>query len=64
MNNYRVFSDAELITHLRRAASTWFRNADLLALEEMIRRYHERHLAAKDSIVRGFRPGSVSEREP
>ena len=32
-------SDAELIEQLRKAASTWFRNDDLLLLEELIRRY-------------------------
>ncbi len=34
----RNLSDDELIELLRRAASTWFRNSDLLLLEEMIRR--------------------------
>jgi hypothetical protein len=53
MSNYRTFSDAELITHLRRAASTWFRNADLLALEEMIRRYHGRHEPPKHPVRNG-----------
>jgi hypothetical protein len=36
-------SDEELIEHLRRAASIWFKNADLLLLEELIRRYRRKH---------------------
>jgi hypothetical protein len=31
----------DLIDHLRRAGSTWFRNSDLLLLEELIRRVQE-----------------------
>lgn len=31
----------ELIDHLRRAGSIWFRNSDLLLLEELIRRLQE-----------------------
>jgi hypothetical protein len=31
--------DAALIEQLRRAASIWFRNDDLLLMEELIRRY-------------------------
>jgi hypothetical protein len=34
-------SDDELIDHLRRAAATWFKNSDLLLLEELIRRYRK-----------------------
>jgi len=34
-------TSSELIEHLRRAASIWFKNDDLLMLEELIRRYHE-----------------------
>ena len=33
-------SDEELIEALRRAASIWFKNSDLLLLEEFIRRYN------------------------
>lgn len=32
-------TDEELVSQLRRAASTWFKNSDLLLLEELIRRY-------------------------
>ena len=32
-------TDAELIARLRQAASTWFKNSDLLLLEELIKRY-------------------------
>ena len=32
-------TDAELIDHLRRAAGIWFKNADLLLLEELVKRY-------------------------
>lgn len=32
-------TDEELIGVLRRAASTWFKNSDLLLLEELIKRY-------------------------
>jgi len=35
----RDLSDAELVEHLRRAAAVWFKNTDLLLLEELIRRY-------------------------
>jgi hypothetical protein len=32
-------SDEELVEALRKAASIWFRNDDLLLLEELIKRY-------------------------
>ena len=32
-------TDEELIGHLRKAAAIWFKNDDLLLLEELIRRY-------------------------
>jgi len=32
-------TNTELIDQLRRAASIWFKNTDLLLLEELIRRY-------------------------
>ena len=32
--------DKELIERLRKAASTWFKNSDLLLLEKLIRRYY------------------------
>jgi hypothetical protein len=35
-------TDAELINALRRAASVWFKNSDLLMLEELIRRFERR----------------------
>jgi hypothetical protein len=34
-------SDAELIEQLRRAAGIWFKNTDLLLLEELIKRYRQ-----------------------
>ena len=33
-------SDKELIEQLRKAASRWFKNSDLLLLEKLIRRYY------------------------
>jgi hypothetical protein len=33
-------TDNDLIDQLRKAASIWFKNADLLLLEELIRRFH------------------------
>ena len=33
-------TDAKLIEQLRRAAATWFKNWDLLLLEEFIRRFN------------------------
>lgn len=35
----RSIGDDDLIDHLRRAASVWFKNSDLLLLEELIRRF-------------------------
>jgi len=35
----RDLPDTNLIEALRRAAATWFKNSDLLLLEELIRRY-------------------------
>jgi hypothetical protein len=35
----RELTDDSLVEALRRAASTWFKNDDLLLLEELIRRY-------------------------
>jgi len=32
-------SDDELIAHLRRCASIWFKNIDLILLEDFIRRF-------------------------
>jgi hypothetical protein len=32
-------TDAELIEQLRRAAGIWFKNSDLLLLEELVKRY-------------------------
>jgi hypothetical protein len=32
-------TDAELVEKLRRAAMIWFKNSDLLLLEELIRRH-------------------------
>jgi hypothetical protein len=34
----------ELIDHLRRAAAIWFKNDDLLLLEELIRRLQRKDL--------------------
>ena len=36
-------NDEDLIEALRRAASIWFKNQDLLLLEEFIRRYHRHY---------------------
>jgi hypothetical protein len=38
--DHNELTDAELIEHLRRSASIWFKNHDLLALEELIRRFY------------------------
>jgi hypothetical protein len=35
-------TDEELIEQLRRAAATWFKNSDLLLLEEFIRRFNHK----------------------
>jgi hypothetical protein len=35
----RDLTDAELIERLRRAAAIWFKNSDLLLLEEFIKRF-------------------------
>lgn len=32
-------SDGQLVAELRHAAAVWFKNTDLLLLEELIRRY-------------------------
>lgn len=37
--NPLTFSNTELIATLRKAGSVWFRNSDLLLLEELIRRW-------------------------
>lgn len=37
-----VMTDDELIEQLRRAASIWFKNSDLLLLEEFIKRFKRR----------------------
>lgn len=34
-----TLTDKELIDQLRRAGNIWFKNTDLLLLEELIRRY-------------------------
>jgi hypothetical protein len=39
MNENRYLPAEDLIEQLRRAASTWFKNSDLLLLEELIRRF-------------------------
>lgn len=33
-------SDAELIMQLRNSAAVWFKDSDLLLLEEFIKRFH------------------------
>ena len=38
--DYRYVPIEDLIAELRRAGATWFKNTDLLALEEMFRRVH------------------------
>jgi hypothetical protein len=43
-------SDEELIEHLRRAASIWFKNDDLLLLEELIRRYRRKQDAQRSPL--------------
>jgi len=39
MLDSRRLSDAELIANIRRAAAIWLKSEDLIALEELIRRY-------------------------
>jgi len=39
MTDTRAMTDAELVEQLRRAAGIWFKNQNLLLLEELIRRY-------------------------
>jgi hypothetical protein len=62
--DHRTTSDADLITHLRRAASTWFRNTDLHALEELIRRYHGRQDTSPGQMTRRPLPIHTSSKEP
>ena len=44
-------TDAELIEQLRRAAGIWFKNSDLLLLEELVKRYR----LAQQEIARNRR---------
>jgi hypothetical protein len=39
LTNSRSLTDETLIADLRKAAATWLKNSDLLALEELIRRF-------------------------
>ena len=39
--NYRELPTSDLIARLRRAAATWFKNDDLLLVEELIRRLQQ-----------------------
>ena len=41
METFRNLPDSELVERLRRAAGTWFKNTDLLLLEELIRRFRQ-----------------------
>lgn len=41
-------NDNEIIDLLRRAASTWFKNDDLLLLEELIYRYSHKPPSSKE----------------
>jgi hypothetical protein len=38
--DHNEMTDAELVESLRRSASIWFKDADLLAMEELIRRFY------------------------
>jgi hypothetical protein len=40
VNELRYLPLEDLVMKLRRAAGIWFKNEDLLALEELIRRVH------------------------
>jgi hypothetical protein len=42
-------TDEALINYLRRAAGIWFKNTDLLLLEEFIRRFNKRSLPCPPS---------------
>jgi hypothetical protein len=44
-------TDDELIEILRRAASIWFKNDDLLLLEELIRRYKRTKRSLDDATI-------------
>jgi hypothetical protein len=52
-NKPRDWTTAELIERLRSAGSIWFKNEDLLILEELIRRYQwlENELARRNANV-------------
>ena len=39
MTLHSQMTDTELVEQLRRTAAIWFKNSDLLLLEELIRRY-------------------------
>ena len=45
-------TDAELIEGLRRAAGIWFKNSDLLLLEELVKRYRlaQQEIARRDRV--------------
>jgi hypothetical protein len=45
-------TDAELIEQLRRAAGIWFKNSDLLLLEELVKRYRlaQQEIARRDRV--------------
>jgi hypothetical protein len=49
-------SDEELISALRRCASIWFKNSDLLLLEEFIRRFNKGVCHESRSRDRGDHP--------
>jgi len=49
-------TDADLIEGLRRAAGIWFKNSDLLLLEELIKRYR----LAQQQVARKERESSVN----
>ena len=52
-------TDTELVDRLRRAAGIWFKNTDLLLLEELIRRYGYALIesASKQRIHQDDNPG-------
>jgi len=47
--NHTALSDAQLITHLRQLASMWFKDADILVLEELIKRYQRRFAPRREA---------------
>ena len=56
---HRDLTDAELVNALRRCAGIWFKNSDLLLLEELIRRFEARAPKPRNSPSTEARRGPI-----